>query len=444
MLNTHQYQANIGVEIKRLDNGHIIYQNNAHQFYTPASLVKLFTATAALQFLGPDFTFDTRLFSNSVPSPTGVLTGDVLLRFSADPTLTTDDLTALITHLKALNFNTIKGNFYIDDTAFNSETYGPGWMWDELNLCYAAPVTSIIVDKNCLHATIKPSDNIGLPASLTLDQPAKGLVSLFNNTLTEKAGRSDCALHLKSSTLNSYSLSGCLPQKTAPKVLNIAIKNPRAYTKLLIKQLLKAQHIDLQGPIKFQKLAPGYQQLAVHHSQPLKQLLTEMLKHSDNLIAGALHKTLGAKYFHKPGGWENGTQAIEKILAPKTQIAFQKTRLKDGAGLSRYNLITPHKIDQLLDYLYHTPALNSVLLPALPIAGVDGTLEHRMQHKKAFGRVRAKTGTMTGVSTLAGYTHSQNHIPLSFVIMANGFIVPEHKVQALEDKLCEWLVKLQL
>jgi D-alanyl-D-alanine carboxypeptidase/D-alanyl-D-alanine-endopeptidase (penicillin-binding protein 4) len=173
-------------------------------------------------------------------------------------------------------------------------------------------------------------------------------------------------------------------------------------------------------------------ELASHQSKPLRTLISEILKMSDNIIAGSLFKKIGALYFHRPGTWENGGNAVSQILSQQASVNVGRLSVTDGSGLSRYNQITPAQAIELLDFAFHHSETSYEFVSALPIAGVDGTLKRRM-HNIAW-RVRAKTGTMSGVVSLAGYAISADKEPFAFVILINGH-GGVWQYRELEDKI---------
>ena len=171
----------------------------------------------------------------------------------------------------------------------------------------------------------------------------------------------------------------------------------------------------------------------------LQQIIHEMLKQSDNLTTNSVFKKLGERYYKTQGTWQNSISAVKAILAPLAGINFKQNRVNDGSGLSRYDLISPHQLIQLLYYINHNHRIRPALRNALPIAGKDGTLEDRMINQKKSEHIRAKTGSMTGVLSLAGYIETKNHGEVSFAMMMNNIIERHRKYMTLEDKICEFL-----
>jgi D-alanyl-D-alanine carboxypeptidase/D-alanyl-D-alanine-endopeptidase (penicillin-binding protein 4) len=173
--------------------------------------------------------------------------------------------------------------------------------------------------------------------------------------------------------------------------------------------------------------------ISYHSSKPLADLVTEMLKKSDNIIAGALFKKVGQIYTRKPGSWENGSYAVSQILARAAGVNISGMRVLDGSGLSPSNLVTPSQLMQVLSFAYRHEPTSDAFWDALPIAGVDGTLKHRLGNIAR--KARAKTGTISGVVSLAGYVTTSDKEMLAFVIMVNGNKGMTWKYRDLEDKI---------
>lgn len=373
----------VGIAIKSMKYGDTIYAKNEQSMFTPASTLKIFTAEAALLFLGPSFKFPTRFVTDARSKNNGIIQGNVYLVNSGDPTLTYADLIKLMETLKAQQIREISGNLYIDNTAYDLVTTGPGWLWNDKQYCYAAPISASIINHNC------PSVQI-----------------------TSKKSK-------------SYGTR--------------VITDVMQYDKFILQSLFNQYGIHVRGMIMAGKAVPQASELATHQSKPLYSLVKDMLKKSDNIIAGSLFKKVGALYSHRPGTWENGGSAVSQILSQYANVDIWHLTLTDGSGLSRYNQVTPSQMLKLLDFTYHNPATNYDFISALPIGGVDGTLKRRMRNIP--WRVRAKTGTIAGVVSLAGYATSADREPFAFVIMINGRGGSHWQYRELEDKILMYLTQ---
>jgi D-alanyl-D-alanine carboxypeptidase/D-alanyl-D-alanine-endopeptidase (penicillin-binding protein 4) len=182
-------------------------------------------------------------------------------------------------------------------------------------------------------------------------------------------------------------------------------------------------------------LAPaGTQQLA-EHRQPIMPTLINLNKVSDNLTAELLLKTIGVEKFGRRGSAENGLRAL-KLFLGASGIDTTAMSVADGSGLSRYNLITPGAVVNLLTAMWNNFKLRNEFISTLPIAGIDGTLENRMRGTPAEGIVHAKTGSLSGVSALSGYAVTLDGEELAFSIMMQPFVVPTRAIREAQDKIC--------
>lgn len=431
--------VNIGIQVQSLNTGNIVYQRNPNQLFSPASSLKTFTAAAALSYLGPNYTFKTRVLAAPHSLQQGVLNSDVYFYFDGDPTLKREDLDELFSVLNQLGVQTIKGNIYIDDSVFDQDEFGPGWMWDERSFCYAAPLTAISIDHNCFPFTVSAPKQVGRPLIISKSKDY-AFVDFINHTITSNASYEDCPLTLRGIEDSTYILEGCVKPGTRSFGLSVATIDMRSFTVGTFESLLRQHNIRLLGSIKFSKV-PTDKQLAVlggRNSESLAALVKIMLKKSDNLIADAIYKKLGYAYFNKPGTWSNGAKALNAIIGSNASIDFKKIRIVDGCGLSRHNLITPQTLVSLMNYVYRDQAIRDYFIASLPIGGVDGHLQNRMANIK--GKVRAKTGTMKSITSLAGYIYTNSGQVLSFAIIVNDFTESVKKYQRLEDEICAVLV----
>lgn len=431
--------ADLGVVIESLDTGAILYEHNADRYFQPASTQKILTAAAALFYLGPDYRFISMITAKKKIIKNGTLYSDVYFKFDGDPTFTRQDLDRMVADLAQLGISNIQGNVYIDDSVFDQKRYGPGWMWDELDTCYAAPTHGIIINKNCFNLSVEPGkkDQSARVATYGSDQ----LTTAISNVTTKSHAK--CDINIDATDNNEYYVSGCLAPNSGTQSFELAVKNIRLYAQDYIQLMLTQHHINYTGKIIFAEEGKTGAILVSHQSQPLSVLVNSMLKHSDNQIADSLFKKVAYYYYDGASAtWGNGSRALSGILSSKANVKFAQAKIADGSGLSRYNLITPKQMLKVLAAVYRDDAINKPFYTALPVSGVDGTLRGRMTDLPARGRVHAKTGTMTGISNLAGYVQTVDNKNFAFVIMFNTFPDSTRKYTQLEDKICKFLVKL--
>lgn len=388
--------ANIGLYVKSLRTGEVLFIRNIYQPLTPASIMKILTAEAALLYLGPDYRFSTQLLTDGGGVKNGVLQGNLYVVLSGDPSLVYPDLVELMANLQSQGITAIAGNVYIDNTAYDQRFYGPNWSGKDKSYCYGAPISASIINHNCMAIS-------ALPAS----SPRKKA-----RVLTSKA--------------HNY--------QGIDRSVSYVVTDIPEYNRTLFKGLLRRLSIDVYGSVTFGS-APtkGLSLIATHNSEPLPELVHDMLKKSDNVIAGALFKKLGQLYSNRPGSWENGSIAVSRILADRAGVKTGGMRLLDGSGLSVDNLATPEQFMQVLQFAYRNNKTSEYFISSLPVAGIDGTLKHRMSNIAR--KIRAKTGTISGVVSLAGYATTYNKEQLAFVIMINGNKGLNWRFKGMEDKI---------
>ena len=206
----------------------------------------------------------------------------------------------------------------------------------------------------------------------------------------------------------------------------------------LLKTALTEKGIHVPDKIVSGTVPSDARSIAKHLSPPLTDILRLMNKPSDNWIAELVFKTIGAEVMGEPGTWKKGREAIAEFLG---EIMDEPPihRFVDGSGLSRYNLLNAELLTRLLVHVYHNFEVMPEFLASLPIAGVDGTLKNRMQGVSAEKVLRAKTGTLSGVSALAGYTVTADDEVFAFGILISHYIGPARSARSIQDKIGNYL-----
>jgi D-alanyl-D-alanine carboxypeptidase/D-alanyl-D-alanine-endopeptidase (penicillin-binding protein 4) len=387
-------KASFGVKLFSLKNDQEIIAKNAYHTFIPASNVKIFTAVAALLSLGKNYTFDTQVLKSD--------RGDIYFKFSGDPSLTEQDLRSLIA---TMGIRHIQGHVYIDDSAYNGQMRGPGWAKKDAAYCYAAPVSSVIINHNCVKVIEK------------------------KNVVEAKS----CHKRLKNKSRNARSHYCAKTARTY--VVTRVVNDPSHYAAQLLGQILKQADISYQGDIQLKAVPSSHTIMAIHHSVPLYELLAKMLKSSDNLFADSIFKKLGEVNSHQAGNWENGAKAMRKILTTDAKLNLNTMELVDGSGMSLSNQVTPAHVTELLKFAYlHLPNA-SEFIQALPTSGVDGTLAKRMRQPEIQGKVHAKTGTMKHITALSGYVETKHQDILIFSILINGIPGSGYYYRHIADEL---------
>jgi len=447
-------RTNVGVKVLRASDGSVLFEHNAQKLFHPASNTKLFTSAAALHYLGPDFRFTTRVAIDSATVLADTLRGNIYLIGSGNPDFSLGDLAYLVEQLYAAGVRHITGEVICDDFYLDDLRQGAGWMWDEGSSTDFARLSALTVADNCIDVTARPAAKPGQPARIEL-LPATGFVQVINHSVTVDSALL-AAMQQDSLAVpeplrierrwrqgqNIIDLTGVLPIGAEPVQETLNLDHPSLYFGTLFKEYCQRQGIGIDGGV-VRGLAPAnLRVLARHESEPLSSIITNMNKPSDNLSAELLLKTVGAETRGRPGTAKKGIRALREMLGA-WGVDTTAMRFVDGSGVSRYNLVSPEGIAALLRHMHRDFTVRSEYVASLPIAGVDGSLEHRMRHTAAFRMVRAKTGTLSGVTTLSGYTQARDGQVLVFSIMMAHYIGNSRPFRDVQDRICDVLARFQ-
>ncbi|MFC3022495.1 serine-type D-Ala-D-Ala carboxypeptidase [Vibrio zhugei] len=408
-LTTLSPNARYHLVAKSLDTNQILTHYENSDYFPPASTLKVLTALAATIELGKEFRFSTQLRQS---------THDYSIAFSGDPSLTTQDIRTLLETLKQHGVTHIQGDLWLDNSAFTGFEKATGWPWDALGVCYSAPASAINVDHNCIPASIYSLKN----GKTRVYVPEQYPIHIENQVISvSPSGKQNrhCDLDLQARHDNRYIISGCLVKQKQPLPLKFAVQNTGQYTQRIVYRLLNQLHISIEGRVRIgsPKSSQHTKTIATHYSAALSQLLSTMLRKSDNLYADSITKTLGSVVFHQPGSYRNGTAAIKNIIENHTGIALDEAQLVDGSGLSRDNRIAASTMLSILQYIgKHDEQLG--LLALLPRSGLSGTLKYRRSLMAApvKGALSAKSGTLYGTHNLVGFVYDASGRPSSVFV----------------------------
>ena len=415
--------ASTAVIAKNIDQNKIVADYNGSTFMLPASTQKVFTAVAAKLVLGDEFKFETALLTNG-KIQNGDLDGNLIVRFTGDPDLTSGQLYDLLAELKKQGVNKINGDLVLDTSVFSSHDRGLGWIWNDLTMCFNSPPSAANIDNNCFYAELDANQAPG--ETVKINVPAQFPIQVFGQVYIADSNEAPyCQLDVVVHDNNRYQVKGCLARQTKPFGLSFAVQDPDAYAAAIIQRQLKRLGIEFNGKVlQPQKMQQG-QLLVQHFSKPLPDLLKKMMKKSDNQIADSLFRAVAYHYYKRPASFQLGTLAVKSILQ-KQGIKFGNSILADGSGLSRHNLVAPKTMLSVLEYIARNED-KLHLMETFPIAGVDGTISGRggLINPPLVKNVIAKTGSLKGVYNLAGFMNNARGEKVAFVQFINGYSTGE-------------------
>jgi D-alanyl-D-alanine carboxypeptidase/D-alanyl-D-alanine-endopeptidase (penicillin-binding protein 4) len=425
-------RAHVGLIVHVAETGETLYELVSDKRFTPGSTVKLATASVALEVLGAAYRWQTRVVAAG-PVVEGRLEGDVWIVGSGDPNLSREEIRGIIGLLRAGGIREIEGDVVADDRAFEQAPWGRGWMWDDLHVSFSGGVSGFQLSPNDVLARLIAGSRVGEPPGPRLP--------ILSDVRTGPSG-SEVELQvlpLPGGDVGEQRIVGQLPRGRSFQ-LSLAPAHPTLYALAYVGSVLADSGIAVGGRLRRaerdERVPPASAALGVMTSDSLGLVLQEFRKPSDNQIGESILRTIGREAADE-GSAEAGLEVVERVLH-RWGVDREATELADGSGLSRYNQVAPSALNRLLIVLWHHPA-RETLIEALPIAGVDGTLEWRMRGTAAENNARAKTGSLEAVRALSGYVRSRDGQTLIFTLLVNGFDGPGSAARAVEDLIVEQL-----
>ena len=427
-------RCGVSVQIEDLTSNQTIYQKNAKMLFKPASNMKVLTTVTGLIYLGPDYKFETSLFHDGIIKDS-TLYGNLYVVGGCDPDFTTKDFYYFVDTLKALGVYKIGGNIYGDVSFKDSLFWGKGWMWDDDPSSDAPYLSALNLNDNCVNVIINRNKNSKQSEVKII--PNTKYISLQN----ELSPGSDKKFQITRNWVdrkNEIIVEGQFPDyiKYANEVVNVF--DPTKYFLTVFSEVLDSNSIFFDGKIELIK-TPLYASKICRFTRTFGDVIVNLNKTSDNLSAEMTLRAISEKYSGKPANADSGLQVVNMIL-DSAGLNSGDYRIVDGSGVSHYNLISAELLAKLLKYIYDKhPDLQKILYASFPVAGVDGTLENRMQKSYAINNVHAKTGTLSGVSCLSGYVEGKNSHQLAFSIMMQNFVGSSKTARNFQDEICKLL-----
>ena len=466
-----------GIYAVSLDSGKVIFALNQDKLFTPASNAKLFTTAAVFGLIGPDYRFKTTVETLGALDKYGRLNSDLVLVGRGDPNLSgralpynmhTERKTPPIQVLQDLadqlvqhGLKYVDGDVVADDSYFVWERYDEGWSQDDLAREWGAPVSALTINDNVIFVNVMPADRPGERAFLSIT-PFPEYYKIDNRVMTTPQGTGPRTVSInREPGSNQLTFWGNIPQDDPGFGEALAIEDPADFSARLFRQLLEERGVTIYGRARTHhtELAstetfsvtsmasgggdttrppnPAPMVLASYQSQPVTQDLRVINKVSQNLHAELMLRLLG-KEKGTSGSIEGGLEVLRGFLV-NAGIKADQFVFFDGSGLSREDLVTPQALVAILRYCHQQP-WGQTYADTLPVAGVDGSLADRFRNTSAAKVVRAKTGSLSHVYSLAGYATTQSGEPIAFAVMTNNNNMPTKKALDTIDQIVLRLV----
>jgi serine-type D-Ala-D-Ala carboxypeptidase/endopeptidase (penicillin-binding protein 4) len=433
-------KAFVGVHVLSLTDGRTLFDHNASKLFNPASNMKLLTTASALWYLGPSYRFRTEA-RRDAKIKDGVIDGNLYIKGFGDPTLTTEEVFGLVNEIALKGITKIKGDVIVDDTFFDNVPEGPGWEQEHSDQAYAAPIGAVSVDFGTFNLRVLPGSSVGDPAQVLLWPPVEAIEIVPSVSTTGWGARPRVWVGTSKGTGKDADKIRVTVRGTVAlgdsegASVRRRVNNPTLYAGEMIVAMLKMRGIEIKGRLKTGKM-PHYDvvHVATHFSRPLGEIISTLNKYSNNFMAEQILKTLGAEMADPPGSWDKGVEILRKFLI-EIGIPNGAFVLGNGSGLNDVNRVTPAEITRVLSAMHSRFEVSPEFVASLAVAGNSGTIVGRFENSPAISRLRAKTGSLQGVSALSGYVVTQNDKVLAFSVMMNDYYGRARTMWRIQDRI---------
>lgn len=428
--------TDIALMVYDLTNDTVLYAYREKVLCRPASVQKVITSAAALSSLGADYRFSTALRTQGSIKD-GVLDGNLYLVGGLDPALTEQELRGMVSDLQKTGIRHINGTVYADVSAMDSTYWASGWCWDDAPASFQPYISPLMVHQGFVGIQVRPTAK-GQAPEVRLS-PSNNSIKVVNRARTQDNRLG--TLKITRDWMNNDNTVIVEGNCTRAQSKELSVVGSADFTFSLFRQYLDEAGISYTEsgwgscPVMARDIS------IVSHS--LQAIVKEALKESNNLFAEAIFLQTGRISQPKGVSFSSAAKFMQNFVGRKFGMVDSSYNIVDGCGLSMYDMCSPRFMVEILSYIYRDSSIYPLFYKSLPVSGVDGTLKTRLNDRTTLNKVHAKTGSVTGACTLAGYIHTADGRDLAFCIMNEGALkmAPSRKIQ---DKICSCLCELGL
>lgn len=435
-------ESHVGILVQDIDAAEPLLVHGEKRSFNPASVMKLVTTLAALDRLGPAYTFKTRALIDG-PIADGILQGNLILQGGGDPALTLERFWLLLRELRERGVREIHGDVILDSAYYRLEPIDPAAFDQSPLRPYNAPPNALLVNFNVLNLRLglitNPTNGQTNGISAQLDPPPTESLITFDNQLhVSDAPCNGWREHITPQTENGVlSLTGNYPIACGSQSLALNLLGPEATISAAFNSVWKELGGRHTGKVRTGATEATARLLLEFESPPLAQLVRDINKYSNNVMAKMLFLNLGAAQFGAPASWEKSVRTI-RTWAKEQGFDMPELVLENGSGLSRIERISAASLAQLLGYAATRPAYYE-FAASLPAIGQEGTQKSRMNGSELAGRAWLKSGTLNGARNFAGYVLTlKGHRRILVMLINHANAAAGAKAQSA---LLEWALK---
>ncbi len=437
--------TSVSITVLDLESGEMLASVRPKKSLTPASSLKVITSLTALDVLGEEYQYSTKVGYEGSLDVDGTLKGDLIIYGSGDPTLGSTKfpghpnfeqvLDEIIGAVKKAGISCIEGNIIADESIFNSFPISPSWQWNDLGNYYASGAWGININENQYTIYFDGRTVVGRRPRLKSYYPAVPDLSFSNELAVDSAGTGDNAYIFGGPYNYTKRIVGTIPAGEGVFSIKGSIPDPPYFLAYHVFKELERSKIAAEGfKVNFDLSKKIPERTIIHEfrSPALADIVKRNNLESNNLYSEALLKTLGLKV-RRTGSGQLGISAIKRYLR-KLDVDYGGLNMEDGSGLSARNYVTSYTLAEFLRKYALKNGIDQATL-YLPRGGVSGTIRSMFAKSEASGKIWAKSGSMKDIMSYTGYVKAKSGQWRSFSIMFNAYNVHNKTIRTKMEKL---------
>lgn len=402
--------------------------------FNPASTMKLVTTFAALDLLGPAFRWKTGAWAAGTQQG-DVLRGDLVIKGSGDPKMVYEHLWLFLRRIRERGIREIQGDLVLDRSVFEEVAFDPAQFDGDPQKPYNAGPDALLLNYKSITFRFMP-DPVSGKVNVSADPPLAGYPVTAPQLAAGECNDWRSALKTDIGVLGVY-FSGTYPAACGERILNLhpwPLSHPE-YFHLAFRRLWNDLGGTLRGGARLGVVPPDARLIDEWESPSLAEVVRDINKFSNNVMARQLLLTLGYVGAGLPASTGNGAAAVRNWLSARG-IAAPELVIENGSGLSRAERISALSLARMLDAAFQAPAMPE-FLASLPLAGLDGTMRRRLNNHSVAGRAHVKTGLLADARNIAGYVLAASGRRYLVVSLVNHPNAP--RAMEAQDALLQWV-----
>lgn len=430
--------ASVGLLVQEVGAAEPLLAQNIDKPFNPASVIKLVTTYAGLELLGPAYAYKTEVYTAGELHGS-TLRGDLVLKGYGDPKFTFERFNQLLRQLRDRGLREIRGDLILDAGFFEAVAHDPARFDGEPLRAYNVGPSALMVNFKTARFFFYPSLD-GKYVAISPDvKPAQLEVVNHVKLSGEYCGDWRERIKLEVQTLSATQLrvtfTGSYPANCGEKVWNVSVLDHARFNGGLFASAWRELGGVWKGAVRLSGIPPGARLIATTESAPLAEMVRDINKYSNNVMARQVFLTLSAEALKQPGEIARSAKIVREWLAAKN-IAAPELVLENGSGLSRVERISAQTLGSLLQAAWKSSVMPE-FVSSLPLIGVDGTMRKRAKGESVAGNAHIKGGTLNDARAIAGYVldrDGKNWIVVMLVNHPNA-----GATQAAQDALLQWV-----